>query len=99
MAANVGERLPIDVSPSDPSRVLQVVKSGLNELLDHVTSLKALLHLKSSLVSLMTEVDCFSSDLRSYDGFPSIRNGCNNGRVYVRVCSMVLTRKFTYGMI
>jgi hypothetical protein len=36
--------------------VLQVVKSGLSELLHHVTSLKPLLHLKSSLVSLMTEV-------------------------------------------
>ncbi|CAF4306041.1 unnamed protein product, partial [Rotaria sordida] len=34
---------------------LQVVKSGLSELLNHITSLKPLLHLKSSLVSLMTE--------------------------------------------
>ncbi|CAF3493051.1 unnamed protein product [Adineta steineri] len=35
--------------------VLDVVKSGLNELLNHITSLKPLLHLKSSLVSLLTE--------------------------------------------
>ncbi|CAF2492539.1 unnamed protein product [Rotaria sp. Silwood2] len=34
---------------------LQVVKSGMSELLNHVTSLKLLLRLKSSLVSLMTE--------------------------------------------
>ncbi|CAF3438844.1 unnamed protein product [Rotaria sp. Silwood1] len=34
---------------------LQVVKTGMSELLNHVTSLKPLLHLKSSLVSLMTE--------------------------------------------
>ncbi|CAF4773740.1 unnamed protein product, partial [Rotaria sp. Silwood2] len=37
------------------SRALQVVKSGMSELLNHVTSLKLLLRLKSSLVSLMTE--------------------------------------------
>jgi len=36
---------------------LATVSSGLRELLNHVTSLKPLLHLKSSLVSLMTEVD------------------------------------------
>lgn len=35
---------------------LQIVTGGLNELLNRVTSLKPLLHLKSSLVSLMTEV-------------------------------------------
>lgn len=38
-------------------RALEIVSSGLRELLNHVTSLKPLLHLKSSLVSLMTEVD------------------------------------------
>ncbi len=37
-------------------RALAVVTSGLSELLNHVTSLKPLLHLKTSLVSLMTEV-------------------------------------------
>ena len=37
-------------------RALQVVTGGLSELLNHVTSLKPLLHLKSSLVALMTEV-------------------------------------------
>lgn len=35
---------------------LQIVTGGLNELLNRVTSLKPLLHLKLSLVSLMTEV-------------------------------------------
>ena len=40
----------------DLLRALQVVTGGLSELLNHVTSLKPLLHLKSSLVALMTEV-------------------------------------------
>ncbi|CAF2116821.1 unnamed protein product [Rotaria magnacalcarata] len=34
---------------------LEAVKTGIRELLNHTTSLKPLLHLKSSLVSLMTE--------------------------------------------
>jgi hypothetical protein len=38
------------------SRALKIITSGLSELLNHVTSLKPLLHLKSSLVSLMSEV-------------------------------------------
>ncbi|CAF5190927.1 unnamed protein product, partial [Rotaria magnacalcarata] len=37
---------------------LEAVKTGIRELLNHTTSLKPLLHLKSSLVSLMTEVCC-----------------------------------------
>ncbi|CAF4503216.1 unnamed protein product [Rotaria socialis] len=35
--------------------VLEAVKTGIRELLNHTTSLKPLLHLKLSLVSLMTE--------------------------------------------
>ena len=56
MVKNVSERLSFISHYSNSSRALQVVTSGLSELLNHVTSLKTLLHLKTSLVSLMTEV-------------------------------------------
>ncbi len=56
MVKNVGDRLAYLQTIFYFSRVLQIVTSGLSELLNHVTSLKPLLHLKSSLVSLMTEV-------------------------------------------
>ena len=55
MVKNVSETFSFDLNEFDSSRALQVVTSGLSELLNHVTSLKTLLHLKTSLVSLMTE--------------------------------------------